>query len=277
MMRIVVVEDEEKVRNGLVRLIHKLSDTYQVVGECENGEKGRAVIQEAKPDLVITDIRMPVMSGIGMLELLKKEGNMTRTIILSGHSEFEFARKALQIGVVIEYLLKPITAEDLKQVLLLAEKHMTNQLLNGIRQGQAGPVMTLQEPNELRKALLETADKIAQQLSKIPKSHSLLIHRSMKIIQDKYSSGITLDELANALSITPEYLSSLFQKDLGISFTAYIKDIRMKEAKELLMSPLKAFEVAKQVGYADAKYFTRVFKETTGLTPGEFQKVYRKE
>lgn len=276
-MRIVVVEDEEKVRKGLIRLIHKLSDTYHVVGECENGEKGRAVILETMPDLVITDIRMPVMSGIGMLELLKKEGNTTQTIILSGHSEFEFARKALQMGVVIEYLLKPITAEDLKQVLLLAEKHMTNQLLSGMLQGQAVSVSELQEPNELRKALLESADKIAEQLSKIPKSHSLLIHKSLKIIQDKYSSGISLEELAHALGVTPEYLSSLFQKELGISFTAYIKNIRMKEAKELLMSPMKAFEVAKQVGYSDAKYFTRVFKEATGLTPGEFQKVYRKE
>ncbi|MBD0378641.1 response regulator transcription factor [Paenibacillus sedimenti] len=271
-MRIVVVEDEEKVRKGIIRLIHKLSDAYQVVGECENGLEGVAIIKQTKPDLVVTDIRMPVMSGIDMLEMLKKEGITPRTIILSGYSEFEFARKALHIGVVIEYLLKPITADDLQQVLLHAEKDVTNQLLNGMPQSQTGTDL---EQDDLRKALLETADKIAEQLAQMPKSHSLVIHKSMKIIQDKFSSGITLEELANSLNITPEYLSSLFQKELGISFTAYIKDIRIKKAKELLMSRLKAFEVAQQVGYSDAKYFTRVFKEATGLTPGEFQKLYR--
>lgn len=274
-MRIVVVEDEEKIRKGIIRLIHKLSDTYQVVGEGENGSEGVVIIKETKPDLVVTDIRMPVMSGIDMLECLKSEGLTPRTVILSGHSEFEHARKALQIGAVIEYLLKPITADDFKQVLLLAEKHMTSQLLSGVTQSQAGTELEKLEPDDLRKALLETADKIAEHLAKLPKSHSLVIHKSMKVIQEKFSSGITLEELANILNITPEYLSSLFQKELGISFTAYIKDIRIKKAKELLMSPLKAFEVAQQVGYSDAKYFTRVFKEVTGLTPGEFQKLYR--
>jgi two-component system response regulator YesN len=134
----------------------------------------------------------------------------------------------------------------------------------------------VQTPNELQRALLETADKIADKFAQIPKSHSLVINKSVKIIQDKYSSGITLEELANSFNLTPEYLSSLFQKELGISFTAYIKDIRIKKAKELLMrSQLKAFEVAERVGYSDAKYFSRVFKEVTGLTPGEFQKLHR--
>lgn len=274
-MRIVVVEDEEKVRKGIIRLIHKLSDAYQVVGECENGSDGVVIIKETKPDLVVTDIRMPVMSGIEMLELLKMEGVTPRTIILSGHSEFEHARKALQIGVVIEYLLKPITVDDFKQVLLHAEKHMTTRLVNGGPQSQSFIDLEQLEPNDLRKALLETVDKIAEHLANMPKSHSLVIHKSMKIIQDKFSSGITLEELAKALNITPEYLSSLFQKELGISFTAYIKDIRIRKAKELLTSPLKAFEVAQQVGYSDAKYFTRVFKDVTGLTPGEFQKLFR--
>ncbi|MDD9268363.1 helix-turn-helix domain-containing protein [Paenibacillus sp. GCM10023248] len=274
-MRIVVVEDEEKVRNGIIRLIHRLSDAYQVVGQCENGAEGLTTIKGCRPDLVVTDIRMPVMSGIDMLESLKMEGIAPRTIILSGYSEFELARKALQIGNVIEYLLKPITADDLQQVLLTAEKQMTSHLLTELSQNHPGTEFERLDPHDLRKALLETADKIAEHLAKMPKSHSLVIHKSMKIIQEKFSSGITLEELANAMCITPEYLSSLFQKELGISFTAYLKDMRMKKAKELLLRPLKSFEVAQQVGYSDAKYFTRVFKEATGLTPGEFQKLYR--
>ncbi|WP_248927546.1 response regulator transcription factor [Paenibacillus hamazuiensis] len=252
-MRIVVVEDEEKTRQGIVRLLGKLSGAYRVVGECENGLDGEIVIRQELPDLVITDIRMPMMSGIDMLERLKLCGTIPRTIILSGYSEFEYARKALQIGSVIEYLLKPITVGDLKDALLKAEQDLTGRPEPDLPQDQTGT-----------------------DSGQCHQSCSLVIHKSLKIIREQYQSGITLEELAHSCGITPEYLSSLFQKELGVSFTACLKEMRIKKAKQLLVGTrLKAFEVAERVGYPDAKYFSRVFKESTGLTPGEFQKLYR--
>ena len=70
MMRIVVVEDEIRIREGISRLLKKLNEEYEIVGAAENGQEGLALIRELKPDVVITDIRMPVMDGLEMLDRL---------------------------------------------------------------------------------------------------------------------------------------------------------------------------------------------------------------
>ncbi|MDQ8734999.1 AraC family transcriptional regulator [Paenibacillus sp. LHD-38] len=93
------------------------------------------------------------------------------------------------------------------------------------------------------------------------------------MVRERYAQGITLEESAAALNITPEYLSTLVNKETGKTFTAHLKEMRISRAKELLLAgELKAFEVSIRVGYADSKYFCRVFKEHTGMTPVEYQK-----
>ncbi|WP_321008632.1 response regulator, partial [Hungatella effluvii] len=99
MMRIVVVEDEIRIREGISRLLKKLNEEYEIVGAAENGQEGLALIRELKPDVVITDIRMPVMDGLEMLDRLYQENAGTKAIVLSAYSEFEYARKAMQSGV----------------------------------------------------------------------------------------------------------------------------------------------------------------------------------
>lgn len=116
MMRIVVVEDEIRIREGISRLLKKLNEEYEIVGAAENGQEGLALIRELKPDVVITDIRMPVMDGLEMLDRLYQENAGTKAIVLSAYSEFEYARKAMQSGVT-EYLLKPISFGEFSRAL----------------------------------------------------------------------------------------------------------------------------------------------------------------
>ena len=116
MMRIVVVEDEIRIREGISRLLKKLNEEYEIVGAAENGQEGLALIRELKPDVVITDIRMPVMDGLEMLDRLHQENAGTKAIVLSAYSEFEYARKAMQSGVT-EYLLKPISFGEFSRAL----------------------------------------------------------------------------------------------------------------------------------------------------------------
>jgi two-component system response regulator YesN len=101
-MRIVVIEDEYNTRAGIVRLIGKLGSPYEVVGEAEDGIEGLQVIEETKPDVAITDIKMPHLSGIEMLERMESRGFRYQTIILTGYSEFEYARKALRVCRIME-------------------------------------------------------------------------------------------------------------------------------------------------------------------------------
>ncbi|THF72956.1 response regulator [Cohnella fermenti] len=509
-MRIVVVEDEHNAREGLVRIIGKLGSRYEVVGEADNGLDGIDVIDRTKPDLVITDIKMPGMSGLEMLGTLKNKGLRHKMIILTGYSEFEYAHKALKMSVS-DYLEKPITVPDLQEALdkveqelrqlplvpegsdepgsldslflrlmdcsreeaerqealirakfgfrdeipfciaiccydgsndkqpsilrellksswrsvgiglvydmasrsivvsivqaadadfdpakfaderllpeiakagfvvecclgdvsrlselkkaieellelakwsmilgnrrairredperltkrelpypALLESNCLRAIVNANKQEierqfqnwvhafkdmKYGPVLTIEysirfvsymlrlagdihgymlpEPlqSEWQRSLREirtirqfgrAMDEIASALASMnsPEGqpvYSLLIQKAVRMIQERYAEGITLDEIADHLRVTTAYLSGQFTRDVGRRFSEYIRDIRLRKAKELLLgSELRTFEIAQKAGYPDPKYFSRVFKEATGMTPGEFQKL----
>ncbi|HBE79439.1 MAG TPA: hypothetical protein DDW65_16940, partial [Firmicutes bacterium] len=125
-MRIVVVEDGNKIRRGIIHLIEKLNPNYKVVGEAADGLDGLKIISELKPDLVIADIRMPELGGLEMLQGLKERELKHKTIILSAFSDFSFAQQAIGLGVS-EYLLKPVTAEKMQKSLLAIERELLDE------------------------------------------------------------------------------------------------------------------------------------------------------
>lgn len=509
-MRIVIVEDEIRIREGLARLIKKMDGQYEVAGQAENGRQGLELICREKPDIIITDIRMPVMDGLQMLEELQKRGLHIKTIVLSAYSEFEYARGAMRMGVK-EYLLKPIVVTDilesfrriteeisrekkqsedtvgsleslfgsillgtldggppmlqrlkehfgiledteydeiclylgrqyenekknvkkeLKQlfagrkqlkyvllemdrersvIVLVYEDHgefplerwvqywllqdqsrtiksavgfISHLKLGEIKKGletllahmewnislgddvmisypkitmlQTNPCIyplemehrmklavcagerekirdimmdfrqyfingKIYSPGEIKEccvrffwALINTGkevgaldyEKLEQQnlLEQIMSAKTteeldnvrgtllekmavkgeendpvhLTVKRAQRMIQEFYQSGITLEEIAARLNITPEYLGTRFHQEMGMTFSSYMKNFRMTKAKELLIGTnLKLYEIAEKTGYSDPKYFSRVFKETTGQLPAEYRKTHR--
>lgn len=127
-MRIFIVEDETKTRNGLQKLIEKLGGSYEIAGTADNGEDGLQEIRRVDPDLVIADIKMPRMDGLTMIEKLKEEHRRQQVVLLSGYADFQYAQKAIRCGVA-EYLLKPITVDDLVAVLNRAQSRVQEQIL----------------------------------------------------------------------------------------------------------------------------------------------------
>lgn len=107
-MKIVIVEDEIRIREGVEKLIKRIPKEYEMIVTAENGEEGLQIVLEHQPEIVITDIKMPKMDGIEMLSKLKALGKMPKVIVLSAYSEFEYARQAIKLGVS-EYILKPIS------------------------------------------------------------------------------------------------------------------------------------------------------------------------
>lgn len=122
-MKFVIVEDEIRIREGILRLLPKLDKENEIVGEAENGLEGLEIIRKEKPDVIITDIRMPLMDGLDMLEKLHEEGCDAKAIVLSAYSEFEYARQAIRLGVT-EYLLKPIVIGDFSDAVERVKKRM---------------------------------------------------------------------------------------------------------------------------------------------------------
>lgn len=115
MIKVFLVEDEVIMRNGIKRNIPWEKEGFTFVGEASDGELAWPLIKKTKPDILITDIRMPFMNGLELSELVRKEMPETKIIILSGYSEFDYAKQAITLGVT-DYLLKPITSEKLMEV-----------------------------------------------------------------------------------------------------------------------------------------------------------------
>lgn len=116
MLRVVLVEDEEMIREGLINSIDWRSSGFEVAGDAEDGEEGLKLVRALRPDVVITDIRMPFMNGLELTEIIKQEFPQIAVIIISGHDEFEYAKRALRSGVK-DYVLKPIEVEPFISIL----------------------------------------------------------------------------------------------------------------------------------------------------------------
>lgn len=508
-MRIVVVEDEIRIREGICNLLAKLFPQHEVAGSATNGKEGLELIRKQCPDLVITDVKMPVMDGLTMLSILNERKIKCKAIVLSAYTEFAFAQQAIRWGVS-EYLVKPLVVNEFVQAikntemqleeiqkqnsetlerfdnillgiifggievdegllnfvenkhgiaqdtkysevqvylgkqydaklewvkhnlaaflserknlsyylldipkdkLLLAvlygyeeaseiERWFQIGVISKIRGTDAADcnygwinadgmselrtnyykllqymdwnitfgshimisypkIMNVQttlciypidienrlkaalcsynrskvnkcmkhfaehfgtrnvyDPKNIKEsyvrfiwALINVAkeinilnyDQIEQNkileriMSSINKEElndvmeeicsclkddqytekaelSLNVKKAENMIIEYYKTGITLEEIAEKLNLTPEYLSNQFHMEKGVRFSTYIKDFRIMKAKELLIgSKLKVCEVAERVGYSDAKYFSKVFRDNTGQLPAEYR------
>jgi two-component system response regulator YesN len=112
MYKVFLVEDEIVVREGIRNSIPWEKTSYTLAGEAPDGEMALSIIRDIKPDILITDIKMPFMDGLTLSRIVKKTLPWIKILILSGHDEFEYARKAISIGVE-EYLLKPVSSRDM--------------------------------------------------------------------------------------------------------------------------------------------------------------------
>lgn len=246
MIKVIVVEDEYRARTGLVKMIESLSDHYRVIGSAENGYEGMLLARDLQPDVIFADIQMPRINGLEMIQNLQATGKPYRFVIISGYADFEYAQQGIRLGV-IDYLLKPITITAMKDLLGKIEKEMSDDL-----------------------EYVEEVHEVNQ--------YTPMIQEIVQSIKKHYGEKITLEQFAYSYAVTPEYLSSVFSKQLGCSFVRYLKEIRMNHAKQLLCtSNKKIYEIAFEVGYPDVKYFCRIFKGVTGLSPKEYVRQYRKE
>lgn len=136
-------------------------------------------------------------------------------------------------------------------------------------------IMGARSERELRSTCEMLLEKI-RILKTETEANSFSVKKAQSMIHEFYADGITLGEIADRLNMTQEYLGKQFYKELGINFSTYIRDYRIGKAKELLIgTQLKQYEIAEKVGYTDAKYFARVFKECIGISPAEYRKSNR--
>ncbi|MFS0723407.1 response regulator transcription factor [Paenibacillus sp. 1P07SE] len=242
MYKVILVEDEVTIRNGLKQLIEDTIGGYRVIGEANHGKEALELLHVMQPDLLISDIRMAEMDGLEMIKRIRESHRQLHLIILSGYAEFEYAKHALRYGVA-DYLLKPIDRVELKQVL-----------------------------DKFRHAREPDASALIGEAQEEGRQDRQLIRRVKTMIEERLDQEISLQLLADQVHLNHQYLSVLFKSETGQNFSAYVTSRRISKAKELLTGTnLKIYEVAQLSGYMSAKHFMSVFKNAEGITPTEYR------
>ncbi len=243
-MTIIVVENEQRAREGIIRLINAICPECQVVARASNGESGLELIAQLKPDAVFTDIKMPYMNGVELIRAARGRGLETEFIVVSAYADFQMAQQCISLDVA-GYLLKPLTRGGMESAL-----ERIRARLEGRR------VYPEEGSDSLRK--------------QYPDAHPLVL-RALDAIQSGYGGKLSQKELAQQLGISPEYFSYLFSTHVGETFSAFLRRYRIERALALYRrEDVDRKSVPYAVGFSDPKYFNRVFRELTGKTPSEY-------
>ncbi|EKQ56420.1 MULTISPECIES: response regulator [unclassified Clostridium] len=119
MWKLVIADDEPKIRRGILSILDWEQLNIDVIGEAEDGEIALEIIENNKPDIILLDINMPFLNGLNLLQKLKDINSKSIVIIISGYDDFSYAQKALQFNV-FDYILKPVNKKDLEEIILKA-------------------------------------------------------------------------------------------------------------------------------------------------------------
>jgi len=244
-MKLIIVDDEPKIRKGLFKLLES-QEGFQVTGVFEDVRTALKALYELEADVIITDIKMPEVSGLELIRQIRERNLNIRIIILSGYSNFSYAQKAIELGVT-RYLLKPTDPRELLSVLreleqeLFPESHGKEEMQDHSAEGE----------NEVG---------------------NLLVLKAIQYIAVHYGGRITLKDMAEELHLSPNYLCELFKRHTGKNLMEYVTEYRMQKAKSYLNHvEYKVADVAEMVGYKEAKYFSSAFKKEYGITPLEYR------
>lgn len=241
-LRVLLVDDEIMIREGFKRLFDWEAHDCEVIGEAADGMEALNQIDVLNPDIVIMDINIPIMNGLKVIKLSRMKHPEIAFVIVSRYDDFSYCREALRLQIT-DYILKPVNYDEFG-------KCIDNLKISLFQQ-------RITEEKELKRQASRTILGITRYLQK------------------NLSQEISLAILSEEFKLNPQYISQLFKSEIGVVFLTYLTNIRLENAKKLLVSTsFSVAEVAEQCGYSDYRVFTKVFKRTEGITPSQFRKEF---
>ena len=155
MYTVVIADDEEELRGAIVRKVDWQAVGFKVVGEAENGIEALELVEKLEPDLLITDIKMPFISGIDLARRVREIRPSMHIAFLSGYDDFKYAQQAIQYNI-ISYLLKPISLEELTKEMGVIKEKIDKKFMEFGAKGQGVSSLRANEPEiaELLMSLL---------------------------------------------------------------------------------------------------------------------------
>ncbi|MGN0905775.1 MAG: response regulator [Bullifex sp.] len=229
MLNLVIVDDEFEIVNGLSNYFPWNDIGYTVSGTFTSPEEALDFITgSGKTDVLLTDIRMPEMSGTDLCRKVLETKPSVRCVIISGYREFEYARSCMELGIR-DYIVKPTKFNEIKEV------------FSKIRQE------------------LETSSGDRQEHRTVVKVRDYVL---------KNLANSSLEEVAAHVGLNPFYLSTLFHKETGEKFTEFALRAKMEEARRLLEeSSVTIQEISTRLGYMNSNSFSRAFRAYYGTNP----------
>ncbi len=242
MYKVLIVDDEPVIAEGLKKIVDWEKYNCVVAGIASSGKEGLAMVEKCQPDILFTDIRMPGMDGLTMLAALRSEHKNLQVIILTGYRDFDYARKALNLGV-FRYLVKPSKMKDLEEAM---------------------------ESLSERLAAISVPDREAAEDDNTT-ANNFIVKQAVSYMEQHYKEKLTLTDVAEKVYVSHWHLSKLLNST-GKSFSDVLNEIRIEKAKELMEdSSLHIADISDRVGFADTAHFSRVFKKYTGMSANEYR------
>lgn len=399
--KILIVEDEVLVRYGLKSMVNWEKMGIDVIGDASNGKEALEIYKREKPDIIMTDIKMPIMDGLELVEKIREEDQKTKIVLLTCYEEFSYLLTAMKLGVsdyILKLKMKPdeiektiekvckeldkenMNSEDYQQALpdksdlfgqyvfyhqvseeifreqidkmdfQVSEKsyricqmeimnygdvcdrtkdeqgaliqflilNMVNEILEKYQNGELiketeKKYLLLVEENEEQKSdtknILREITRVLNEYIKAqiawkisseghswgelpdlyqeckeekPKTDqnenaekqiSIEIYKAKEYIDKHLSEKLTLNQIAEMVSLSPNYFSSMWKKEMNIGFVDYITEQRVEKAKDLFATTdLRTHEVAELTGFGDDSYFSKIFRKVAGKNPSSFRK-----
>lgn len=256
MYSILIVDDERIERDGIEKLIRRLELPFETT-QAPNGATALEMLKKRSFDLLFTDIKMPVMDGLTLIHQAKEIRPDLVTVIFSAYSDFKNAQTAITEHVQ-RYILKPVRVNEFKDTLL-----KTVDAIEEIRKRQ-------KDQELYRNTLTHYRSKQVCDMQDV--SDNPVVSKVQKIIADEYMNDLSLEYVAERVSLNPSYLSALFAKQQGQGFIKYLNDYRLNRAEHFLCDTnIKVCDVAARVGFTSQSYFISLFKQRFGMSPRAYR------
>jgi len=245
MIRVLIAEDEPPTLRRMKRMVEEAGLPFEVVATAFDGEEALKKLQETPCDVVFTDIKMPVMDGLKLMDSVRENHPDCFLVVISGYQDFDYAAHALRANAV-DYLLKPVSQTELLPVLSRLMQKVEAQ------RRQNPPLPTPRETDGV------SQENVAKQVRDYLGQH--------------YREAVNTQTLGEVFGYVPSYLSVLFSREYGISPSDYLVQIRLSHAKELLKAhpDMLVKEIAEQVGFKNPHHFSKTFKKHEGVWPTDY-------
>lgn len=245
MYKVVLVDDERLIVEGLTKAMPWERLGCMVVGTASDGREGLAMVRSTQPDILFTDIRMPNMDGLAMVAAVKSEFPRIQVSVLTAFRDFDYAQRAITLGVS-RYLLKPSKMNELQE----AVTAMTARL----------------------DAMAPADPEASAEGEEGGEANSFVVRAALAYMQAHCAEHISLGDVADNVYVSQWHLSKLINKDTGQSFFDLLGGMRIERAKALLRDPsMRVHAVAEAAGFSDVAHFSKSFKKIVGMTPGAYR------